>query len=60
MDWLPWAPLAAAVIHISEEFLLPGGFAAWYRRYSPDSSRITSRMLIIVRLGSHLAQHRSN
>ena len=48
MDWLPWAPLAAAVIHISEEFLLPGGFAAWYRRYSPDSSRITSRMLIIV------------
>src|SRR5579872_2241730 len=48
MDWLPWAPLAAAVIHISEEFLLPGGFAAWYRRYSPDSSRITRRMLIIV------------
>ena len=48
MDWLPWAPLVAAGLHISEEFVVPGGFPAWYRRYRPDPSRITPRMLVIV------------
>ena len=48
MDWLPWAPLAAACCHIFEEFVWPGGFADWYRRYRQDSSRITPRMLVIV------------
>ena len=48
MDWLMWAPLIAASIHITEEFFLPGGFEAWYRRYRPDPSRITRRFLVVV------------
>jgi hypothetical protein len=48
MDWLPWAPLAAACCHIFEEFVWPGGFAEWYRQYRPNGSRITGRMLVIV------------
>jgi hypothetical protein len=48
MDWLPWAPLVAASFHMSEEFLIPGGFLAWYRGYRTDPSRITRRFLAIV------------
>jgi len=48
VDWLMWAPLAAASLHISEEFVIPGGFPAWYRQYRPDPSRITPRFLVIV------------
>jgi len=48
MDWLPWAPLGAACCHIFEEFVWPGGFAAWYRKYRPNGSRITTRMLVLV------------
>jgi len=43
-----WAPLVAASLHISEEFFVPGGFPAWYRRYRTDPSRITRRFLVIV------------
>src|ERR1039457_4192747 len=48
MDWLLWAPLVAASRHMSEEFLVPGGFLAWYRGYRADPSRITRRFLVIV------------
>jgi F0F1-type ATP synthase assembly protein I len=48
MDWLPWLPLAAACCHIFEEFVWPGGFVEWYRRYRTDNSRITTRMLLIA------------
>lgn len=48
MDWLMWAPLVAASLHMSEEFLVPGGFLAWYRGYRPDPSRISRRFLAIV------------
>ncbi len=48
MDWLMWAPLASACLHISEEFFVPGGFPAWYRRYRTDPSRINHRLLVIV------------
>jgi hypothetical protein len=48
MDWLMWAPLMAASLHICEEFVIPGGFAAWYRRYRPDPSRITRRFLVLI------------
>jgi hypothetical protein len=47
-DWLAWAPLAAACCHMFEEFVWPGGFPEWYRRYRPDASRITPRMLVIL------------
>jgi len=48
IEWLPWAPLGAAMLHISEEFVFPGGFAAWYRRYRVDSSKVTPKFLIVV------------
>jgi hypothetical protein len=49
MDWLYGAPLVAACLHITEEFFLPGGFAAWDRRYRPAfASSITSRLHIIM------------
>jgi hypothetical protein len=48
MDWLRWAPLGAASLHIIEEFVFPGGFAAWYGRYRRDASRITTRFLVII------------
>ena len=35
MNWLWWAPLASALLHIGEEFVWPGGFAAWDRDYRP-------------------------
>ena len=47
-DWLPWAPLGAVILHIFEEFVYPGGFVAWYRRYRADASRITTRFLVII------------
>ena len=48
-QWLLWAPLAAALVHICEEFVWPGGFMSWYRRYrGPSSSSITPRFLVIV------------
>ncbi len=46
-----WAPLAAANLHICEEFVIPGGFTAWYRRYRPNPSRITTRFLVMVNVG---------
>jgi hypothetical protein len=47
--WLLWAPLGAAVVHILEEFVWPGGFMNWYRRYrGPSVTSITPRFLIIV------------
>jgi hypothetical protein len=45
-DWLPWAPLGAGLLHISEEFVLPGGFAAWYRPLS--SRRLLSHAEVLV------------
>jgi hypothetical protein len=49
MDWVRWAPLGAASLHIVEEFALPGGFAAWDRRYRPGiRDSITPRLHIIV------------
>ena len=48
-QWLPWAPLAAALAHICEEFVWPGGFTSWYRRYRGSSVQsITPRFLAIV------------
>jgi Protein of unknown function with HXXEE motif len=47
--WLWWAPLGAASLHIVEEFVLPGGFPDWDRRYRPAIRKsITPRLHIIV------------
>ena len=49
MDWIYWTPLAAACLHITEEFLLPGGFADWDRRYRPAiAASITTRFHVII------------
>lgn len=48
IDWLPFAPLGAAGLHIFEEFVFPGGFTPWYRRYRGDAARITTRFLVII------------
>ena len=49
MSWLWWAPLAAAALHIGEEFVYPGGFAAWDREYRPSiRSSITPRLHLVV------------
>lgn len=49
MKWVFWAPLAAASLHIGEEFFYPGGFTTWYRRYKPDRvASITPRFLVII------------
>ena len=44
-----WLPLFAAIAHMFEEFVWPGGFAAWYRKYRPEiAGSLTKRYLIIV------------
>jgi hypothetical protein len=49
MTWLWWAPLGAAALHIFEEFVFPGGFAAWDRAYRPGiRSSITPRLHVQV------------
>jgi hypothetical protein len=50
MDLLPWAPLLAAICHVFEEFVWPGGFADWYRRYRANNGRITARTLLVVNI----------
>jgi len=47
--WLRWAPLIAASLHIIEEFVFPGGFAAWDRGYRPQFRQsIAPRFHIII------------
>ena len=49
MSWIWWAPLAAASLHIVEEFAWPGGFAEWDRAYRPAyAASITRRLHIVV------------
>lgn len=49
ITWLYWAPFAAASLHIFEEFVYPGGFADWDRRYRPHIRKsITPRFHIII------------
>jgi len=44
-----WLPLLAIAAHMTEEFVWPGGFAAWYRAYPPGSTAVvTTRFLVLV------------
>jgi hypothetical protein len=44
-----WLPIIAVATHLIEEFVWPGGFAAWYRLYRPSrAASVTTRFLIIV------------
>ena len=47
-----WAPLAAAALHIFEEFVFPGGFMKWYSAYKPEIKKsISKRFLFFINLG---------
>ena len=49
MNWLSWAPAGAAILHIVEEFVFPGGFADWDRRYRPGFRKnITPLFHVII------------
>jgi len=42
-------PLVASLLHVGEEFVWPGGFLAWHRRYRPELSRsITARNAMVL------------
>src|ERR1051325_9509794 len=44
-----WLPLLAVAAHLFEEFVWPGGFPDWYRRYRPERAvSVTTRFLVIV------------
>ena len=48
-SWISLVPAGAASLHIVEEFVFPGGFADWDRRYRPAFEKsITPRLHIIV------------
>src|SRR2546423_3715323 len=44
-----WLPLLAVAAHLVEEFVWPGGFPDWYRRYRPErAASVTTRFLVTV------------
>lgn len=44
-----WLLPICVLLHITEEFLYPGGFMAWWKNYEPAKAKsITSRYLIII------------
>jgi len=44
-----WLPLIASLLHITEEFVFPGGFPEWDRSYRPAiKASITPRLHIII------------
>jgi len=48
-SWLFWAPLVAALAHIFEEFVFPGGFAERDRAFRPSiRESITPRLHVVV------------
>jgi hypothetical protein len=52
MTYIFWAPLAAAVLHILEEFVFPGGFREWYSSYKPQIKKsISKRFLFLINAG---------
>ena len=52
MYFIFWTPLAAAVLHILEEFVIPGGFREWYISYKPGIKKsISKRFLFLINLG---------
>lgn len=49
MNWIFWALVGAAVIHVVEEFGYPGGFLETMRRFSPHfAPLVTARLAVVV------------
>jgi hypothetical protein len=51
IEWLRWAPLTAASLHVFEEFAWPGGFSRWYRTYRGNAKSVNRRFLVIINAG---------
>ena len=52
MSFIYWTPLVAAVLHIIEEFVFPGGFREWYSSYKPHIKKsISKRFLFLINAG---------
>jgi hypothetical protein len=51
VDWLSWSPLAAASLHVFEEFAWPGGFPRWYRTYRGNAKSVNRRFLVVINTG---------
>ena len=46
---LAWSLTLAALLHIFEEFVYPGGFKAWWSAYRPEiATSVTNRFLVII------------
>lgn len=46
-----WLLPLAALLHIAEEFVLPGGFRRWYQNYRPSiASSLTTRFLVTMNI----------
>lgn len=44
-----WLPLIAVTLHLTEEFVWPGGFGDWYRWYRPErASSVTTGFLVRI------------
>ncbi len=49
MDWVIWAFPLAAIVHVTEEYYLPGGFPEFMRRAVPGFAPfVTSRFAIFI------------
>ncbi|HMC54806.1 MAG TPA: HXXEE domain-containing protein [Gemmatimonadaceae bacterium] len=46
-----WLPFVAIALHMTEEFVWPGGFGDWYRNFPPGrTARVSTRFLVIINL----------
>lgn len=49
MDKFPFYLFAAAVLHVTEEFFLPGGFLNWVKKNAPSvRRRINAKLAVII------------
>ena len=49
--WFRCLPALAIAAHLIEEFVWPGGFPTWYRKYPPGySATVSTRFLVIINL----------
>lgn len=49
MNWIYWSFLAAAILHILEEYVYPGGFMSFMRQSAPRyASQITAHFSILI------------
>ena len=56
MTWIWWGPLIVAALHISEEFVFPGGFAEWDRMYRRNILASITRRFTHCRQSDHLSR----